>query len=602
MTNQPLTELQEFAHRVHAAGKVIIPVAEDGSKQPVGAWGHWAEVAPTDAQHNEWFGPDSNRTGAGIVTGAGDLPSIQVIECDEDAVSQVFLDTAEATDLDFVQDMVAGWSDKTPGGGLHIYFRCEDMGKNSKLAMRPLGDRRFKSLIETKEEMGFCIVGGSFGGVHPSGRAYGPVTGGPETIVTISPEQKMAMFQLAQSLDEREPDAGQRVSYDRTSTSGDRPGDDYNARASLETIRELLPDWKFLFERGRVAYFRRPGKSQGISATYNWDGRGHFKCFTSSTILEPRMYDPFGLYAAVHHKGSLNEAGKALHREGFGKRAQSSGNSSNSNEPQSEDPPGESETDHTIDLGNNVFLIDGAFIECKTVNGIQITLSLTNADIWIEEERIVDNGAERRREIKLAACLKTGEVLSAVVIPAKEFPGMLWPYDAFGTRLWIAPGTSSNGKVRSAIQRRSQIKGYDTTTIRAYTGWEVIDGDHVFLHAGGAIDSKGTRTNITTELAGTLSHVKLPEPSSGETLTADLESTIKVLEVAPLRIAAPLVAAVPAAILGPMVKVDFSMNLHGLTGARKTELAALIQGFFGAEFNGRNFGLSATSTPFALEV
>src|SRR5262249_51527273 len=78
-----------------------------------------------------------------------------------------------------------------------------------------------------------------------------------------------------------------------------------------------------------------------------------------------------------------------------------------------------------------------------------------------------------------------------------------------------------------------------------------------------------------------------------------VEATLEFLNVAPLGITVPLFATVPRAIIGGS---DFSVHLSGLTGAMKTELAALVQQCFGSSMHSRALPGSWTSTDNMLEA
>ena len=96
-------------------------------------------------------------------------------------------------------------------------------------------------------------------------------------------------------------------------------GDDYNRRGTcgLTGAARLA---------GRPARrgepWRRPGKAQGVSATWNYGDSGIFYCFsTNAPPLEPeRSYTAFGLLAALDYGGDFRAAAQALRQAGYGER------------------------------------------------------------------------------------------------------------------------------------------------------------------------------------------------------------------------------------------------------------------------------------------
>lgn len=146
----------------------------------------------------------------------------------------MFRETAEVVGLgELVTRIEGGYADTTPGGGIHWYWRCSEIAGNTKLAARrnptPENPHKEDTLIETRGRGGYVIVAPSNGRVHPSGKPYVRLSGGPETIVTITPEERQALFDLAKAFDER-PATEIGASHQRQTVGNiDRPGDDFNA-------------------------------------------------------------------------------------------------------------------------------------------------------------------------------------------------------------------------------------------------------------------------------------------------------------------------------------------------------------------------------------
>lgn len=92
-----------------------------------------------------------------------------------------------------------------------------------------------------------------------------------------------------------------------------RPGDLFNARASWSEL--LAPHgWRLAHSCGDAAYWTRPGKRSGISASTNYDGRDILWVFTSSAPpFEPgRGYSKFHAFAALEHHGDFRAAAREL--------------------------------------------------------------------------------------------------------------------------------------------------------------------------------------------------------------------------------------------------------------------------------------------------
>jgi hypothetical protein len=97
------------------------------------------------------------------------------------------------------------------------------------------------------------------------------------------------------------------------------PGDDYNAKVTWEQVLEPL-GWKKVYtNKAGVTSWRRPGKSEGISATTNHAGNDKFFCFSSSTQFEPeRSYSKFAIFTLVEHQADFTASARALRSQGYG--------------------------------------------------------------------------------------------------------------------------------------------------------------------------------------------------------------------------------------------------------------------------------------------
>ncbi len=269
--------------------------------------------------------------GIGIVTGkvSGNL---ELLEFDDKPTYLAFVQAAEGCGLaSLVRRIEAGFLEESPKPGVHWLYRCDEIGGNAKLAMRPklAGEKAAQVLIETRGEGGYVIVSPSGGPTHPSGKPYIQVSGGFDSIATITPEERADLFDLAKTFNGA-PDhvsaeyvaAEHRTAeYTPSNQSASvRPGDDYNAKASW---KQLLTErgWAFVYSKDDCDYWRRPGKNNGVSACTGWGGKDYFYCWSASTEFEiEKPYDKFGFYVRTMHNGNIKDAAEALVKAGYGAR------------------------------------------------------------------------------------------------------------------------------------------------------------------------------------------------------------------------------------------------------------------------------------------
>jgi hypothetical protein len=213
---------------------------------------------------------------------------------------------------------------------------------------------------------------------------------------------------------------------------------------------------------------------------------------------------------------------------------------------------------------------------------------LTNFCAWIVADTLVDYGlGETRRMFTVRARLENGETRE-LEVPAGSFPGMKWVAE-LGAHAQLWPGHSVCDRARHAIQ---QLSDPVDRRVYAHTGWIKLNGEDIFLHAGGGIGPRGLVPDIEVRLPEQLQPLELPA-ADGPELKECIRASLDLLDLGPLEVMAPLLCSVYRAPLGT---VDLTTHAAGPTGAFKTELAALDQQHFGAGFDSRHLPGSWSST------
>jgi len=319
MTAEVLQSALDFYH----AGISVVPAAEDGSKRPIGTWKQYQVHRPTLEQIHDWFG--THAIGIGIITGAVS-GNLEMLEMEGRGVAGGLLDEARdiahASGLGELWEIITkGYLEMTPSGGIHILYRIADepVPGNTKLARRPGENGTVEVLAETRGEGGFVVTAPSSGATHPSGKPWVLVAGSPALIPMLSMDERNAIHAIFRALDAMPTKEALVQSITTTAThDGTKPGDDFNAKA---TWNELLEPkgWKALFTSQGVTYWRRPGKSEGISATTGRNDGDNLFVFTTSTTFEAeKPYSKFAAYAHLEHGGDFSQAARSLRAQGYG--------------------------------------------------------------------------------------------------------------------------------------------------------------------------------------------------------------------------------------------------------------------------------------------
>lgn len=217
---------------------------------------------------------------------------------------------------------------------------------------------------------------------------------------------------------------------------------------------------------------------------------------------------------------------------------------------------------------------DGAICLEQMKEDGPISKPLCNFVAQVDEELVLDDGAETSRAFLISGKLAQGGKLPRARVPASRFGGMLWVTEQWGFGAIVNAGISTRDRLREAIQRLSPTPR--SRRIFTHTGWREIDGQWVYLTANGAVGCQ----EIEVDLGSELSRYSLP-PIPDDPREA-MSLSLKLLEVAPLSITVPLLAAVYRAPLASACPLDLSLWIEGQTGSLKSTVASLFLSHFGS--------------------
>jgi hypothetical protein len=223
---------------------------------------------------------------------------------------------------------------------------------------------------------------------------------------------------------------------------------------------------------------------------------------------------------------------------------------------------------------------------------------LANFTARIIGEDVIDDGSSELKHVfRIEGTLYNGRPLSAVAVSSNDFAGMTWVMKSWGCCAIPAAGLGAKDHLRAAIQAVSGDP--PRRTIYQHTGWRMIGGKPYYLHAGGGIGAVGLNPDVLVQLDGNLSRYSLPAPPDGETLADGIRAVQALLSMKPARIFFPCMGAVFRASLP--ARCDTSIFLIGPTGGGKSEIAAIMQRFYGASMDRLNLPGNWSSTANSLE-
>jgi len=325
--SNPLQNTESAALAYAAAGLSVLPLVLP-EKKPIEKfrWKHLQQsIAPQD-EIKHWYSIPNIQVGiiCGKVSG-----SLEGLDFDEKY--NIYPETLFNRFKALVNRIAPGLItklviEKTFTNGYHLFFKCNVIEGNQKLAQRPPTDTEIasakkeglkagpKTLIETRGEGGYFMCSPSTG--------YTIIQGFIENIPIITAEERKILFEAAASFNEVFQDDQIIDRPVNLNTSIKRPGDDFNRRGD---IREILTKrgWKQVSIYKNTESWLRPRKENGVSATLNYAGFDRpnlFYVFSSNAAPfdMAKAYSMFSVYTLLEHDGDWKAASAELAKQGFG--------------------------------------------------------------------------------------------------------------------------------------------------------------------------------------------------------------------------------------------------------------------------------------------
>lgn len=307
-----------FALQYLEAGLSVIPVRLD--KAPaVSAWAGFNTQLPTTQHISQWY--SSNTYGIGIICGgiSGNLECLDIDEKYNIDPIPLFDQLTSLVDLQAPGLISRLVHETSINGGHHLVYRCKTIEGSRKLARRPATEQELlanpedksRVLLETRGTGGYFVS-------YPS-PGYKLLAGSMTVIPEITEAERKNLLECAMALNQLNEDEPVVTGYPaKRRVSIVRPGDDYNLRGDIGKVL-YEEGWKLVYTRDGVQHWRRPGKKEGISATFN-RAPGKFYVFSSScSPLAPNTwYSAFALLALLKYNGDFEGAASDLAEQGFG--------------------------------------------------------------------------------------------------------------------------------------------------------------------------------------------------------------------------------------------------------------------------------------------
>ena len=216
---------------------------------------------------------------------------------------------------------------------------------------------------------------------------------------------------------------------------------------------------------------------------------------------------------------------------------------------------------------------------------------LANFTAQITHELVIDDGLNLPEvQYTVAGWLATGEPLRVIDVPAEEFPEMKWIHRYWGARPILYAPRGKYYQVARAMQETS-LDDMGRDRVFTHTGWTVINGVRGYLTRSGMITAKGFDGSVRVDLGeNNLRYYDLPKPPAGDELAEAVKASLGFLDIGPLRVTAPLWAALYASPLTEIRPLYTVIWLYGPTQSGKSTVGHLALAHFGTGFiEGRQY-------------
>jgi hypothetical protein len=286
------------------ANKGLSVISTDNSKTSIFAWKKYQTNIATDQELEQMFNTPKAK-GIAVICGAvsGNLEVIDV-----DCKYGIKWEDYEAKILDAHPELYGRLKIiRTKSNGYHIYYRCECIEGNQKLAERPAtDDEKFINpnakqfvLIETRGEAGYVIA--------PPSEGYTPLDKNEIPIITI--DERDLLLSIARSFTQLIENIKQPVMP--TNGSNLTVWDDYNLRGDLISLMDKH-GWKVVREDAERYYLLRPGQTSSVTSAVIFKDKRIFYPHTTSTSFQNKGYNPFAVYTHLECNGDYKKACRQL--------------------------------------------------------------------------------------------------------------------------------------------------------------------------------------------------------------------------------------------------------------------------------------------------
>lgn len=285
-------------------------IACNNKRPAIGAWSSYQDAPPTESDLSTMF-VSEKATQIAIICGkvSGSLEVIDVDLKNDD--THTLWNMLWNDLLDYFNNTMPLTVCSTMSKGIHLYYRCETIEGNQKLASRIDKDGKSVTMIETRGEGGYVIAPPS-----PGYSTEMDLT----AISTITPEQRIDVLDICRKYNQIQKQERRKSSQVHASAYMETPWDAYNNDETDPWYQVLIEKgWEQTMDAGDRLWFKRPGGDNKWFANWHREKRLLWVWGTASEFDTSKAFSPFAIYAILNCGGDFSKATGELRAAGYGK-------------------------------------------------------------------------------------------------------------------------------------------------------------------------------------------------------------------------------------------------------------------------------------------
>lgn len=306
-TDNKVNNLFEFGLKCIDNGlqPILVKLTPGKAKKPLYKWQDLTKRLQAAGEFKNRFTgalDKTNKIGIALICGkvSGNLEVIDIDNKNGNA-EDIFNDWNDIKDVKEILTKYTLPIEKTLSGGVHIWYKCDKIEGNLKLA------RQNKNTVaETRGEGGYCLCDPSNG--------YELLNGDLLDIPRITTDERETLLTCLRSFTDFydfRPYKNNKIQ----NADGLRPGDIFNTLPTTQNeIKNLLTssDYTYSHSDPKGDFYTRPGKDKGVSCCYN--GQTLYNWSSNDPYLpqNEKAYNSFQIFTFIKYNGDFTAAAKEL--------------------------------------------------------------------------------------------------------------------------------------------------------------------------------------------------------------------------------------------------------------------------------------------------